>query len=123
MVGFITQNHSNRFPSLEISVIQPTQGDPNKKVHNLCTFPYLSSLLSAFMFAVATATPAGSESNIVDPTAGLAHPLVRSADVHQRRTVRDPAHARLQHLDPADQVRPAEGPRYLRVSGKSIRET
>ncbi|EAU76578.2 AGAP006276-PA, partial [Anopheles gambiae str. PEST] len=65
----------------------------------------------------------GQKSNFMDQTAGLAHPVVRRPDVHERRTVRDSAHARLQHVDATDQVCAAPRSRYLRVSTKFPAET
>lgn len=60
-----------------------------------------------------------TESNFLDPPPGLAHPVVGGPTLHQRRALRDTAHARIQHVDLADKVCAAPGSRHVRVPGKS----
>lgn len=70
------------------------------------------------LFADAPCTCDVAESNLVDPAARLAHSVVRRPNVHQRRAVRHSAHARLQHVDAANQVCAETRPRHVRVSGE-----
>lgn len=76
--------------------------------------------MSVFVFTLnaCTFTSIATESNFLDTPSGLAHIIIGRSALYERRTLRDTAHARLQHVDAADKVCAAPGSRNVRVPGE-----
>lgn len=78
----------------------------------VCVSVFEFTLNACTLLSIAT------ESNFLDTPPGLAYIIIGCSALYERRTLRDTAHARLQHVDAADKVCAAPGSRHVRVPGE-----